>query len=177
MSDIMKLGDPPQYLGSWDCTEGELILTIADFKEETIEGDKGRKERKCIMYFVEKDVRPMVVNLTNRKMLAKLYHTTDSNKLKGKLVKIGTEKVKAFGGIYDALRIRQIVPTAPTKTGTAQSGTAQSAPKCSECGNPIQAAGGMNPEQVAQYTAGKYGKALCEECATKAASAAKDGAE
>ena len=32
----------------------------------------------------------------------------------------------------------------------------------------------MNPEQVAQYTAKKYGKALCGECATKAA---KEGAE
>lgn len=172
MPDIMKLGDPPQYLGSWDCTEGELILTISDFKEEVIEGDKGRKERKCIMYFAEKDVRPMVVNLTNRKMLAKLYHTTDSNKLKGKLVKIGTEKVRAFGAEHDALRIRNVVPTAPKQT-TPEKDT----PKCAECGKPIAAAGGMNPEQVAAYTAKKYGKALCGECATKAASAAKDGAE
>ena len=172
MPDIMKLGDPPQYLGSWDCTEGELILTIADFKEEVIEGDKGRKERKCIMYFAEKDVRPMVVNLTNRKMLAKLYHTTDSNKLKGKLVKIGTERVRACGAEHDALRIRNVVPTVPK-----QSAPAKDAPKCAECGKPIAAAGGMNPEQVAQYTAKKYNKPLCGECATKAASAAKDGAE
>ena len=172
MPDIMKLGDPPQYLGSWDCTEGELVLTIADFKEEVIEGDKGRKERKCVMYFSEKDVRPMVFNLTNRKMLAKLYHTTDSAKLKGKLVKIGTEKIRAFGAEHDALRIRPVIPTAPK-----QSAPAKDAPKCAECGKPIAAAGGMNPEQVAAYTAKKYGKALCADCATKAASAAKDGAE
>ena len=169
MPDIMKLGDPPQYLGSWDCTEGELILTIADFKEEVIEGDKGRKERKCIMYFAEKDVRPMVVNLTNRKMLAKLYHTTDSNKLKGKLVKIGTERVRAFGAEHDALRIRPVVPTAPKQTAPAKDD-----PKCAECGKLIAAAGGMNPEQVAQYTAKKYNKPLCGECATKAA---KEAAE
>ena len=169
MSDIMKLGDPPQYLGSWDCTEGELILTIADFKEEVIEGDKGRKERKCIMYFAEKDVRPMVVNLTNRKMLAKLYHTTDSNKLKGKLVKIGTDKVRAFGAEHDALRIRPIVPTAQKQTVPSKD-----APKCAECSKPIAAAGGMNPEQVAQYTAKKYGKSLCGECATKAAKGAAE---
>ena len=169
MPDIMKLGDPPQYLGSWDCTDGELILTIADFKEEVIEGDKGRKERKCVMYFAEKDVRPMVVNLTNRKMLAKLYHTTDSAKLKGKLVKIGTDKVKAFGDIHDALRIRNVVPTAPK-----QSAPPKDAPKCAECGKPIAAAGGMNPEQVAAYTAKKYGKALCGECATKVAKGAAE---
>ena len=172
MHDIMKLGDSPQYLGSWDCIEGELILTISDFKEEMVEGDAGRKQKKCILYFSEQGVKPMVCNLTNRKMIAKLYHTTDSTKLKGKLVKIGTEKVKAFGDIHDALRIRPVIPTAPR-----QNAPAQSAPKCAECGKPIAAAGGMNPEQVAQYTAKKYNKPLCGECATKAASAAKDGAE
>ena len=167
MPDIMKLGDPPQYLGSWDCTEGELILTIADFKEEVIEGDKGRKERKCIMYFAEKDVRPMVVNLTNRKMLAKLYHTTDSNKLKGKLVKIGTEKVRAFGAEHDALRIRPVVP--------AQSDPKQSdAIKCEGCGKAITAAHGMDAEKLAQYTAAKYGKKLCANCAAEQAKAGAD---
>ena len=167
MPDIMKLGDPPQYLGSWDCTEGELILTIADFKEEVIEGDKGRKERKCIMYFAEKDVRPMVVNLTNRKMLAKLYHTTDSNKLKGKLVKIGTEKVRAFGAEHDALRIRPVVP--------AQASTAQTVEiKCEECGKAVTAAYNMDASKLAEYTKAKFGRKICAACAEKAA---KDGAE
>lgn len=171
MPNIMRMGDEARFLGSWDVMDGELILTIADFKEEVIEGDKGRREKKCILCFKE-DVKDMVLNLTNRKTLARLYHTTDSAKLKGKLVKIGTDQVKAFGGIHDALRIRPVVPTAPK-----QSAPAKDAPKCAECGKPIDAAGGMNPEQVAQYTAKKYGKALCGECATKAASAAKDGAE
>lgn len=168
MPNIMRMGDEARFLGSWDVMDGELILTIADFREEVIEGDKGRKEKKCILSFKE-DVKDMVCNLTNRKTLARLYHTTDSAKLKGKLVKIGTDQVKAFGGIHDALRIRNVVPTAPK-----QSAPAKDAPKCAECGKPIAAAGGMNPEQVAQYTAKKYGKALCGECATKAA---KDGAE
>ena len=172
MPNIMKMGDEARYLGSWDVMDGEIVLTIADFKEEIIEGDKGRKEKKCILYFAEQGYKPMVCNLTNRKTLAKLYHTTDSAKLRGKLVKIGTDQVKAFGGIHDALRIRNVVPTAPKQTAPAKD-----APKCAECGKPIAAAGGMNPEQVAQYTAKKYGKALCGECATKAASAAKDGAE
>lgn len=169
MPNIMKMGDEARYLGSWDVMDGEIVLTIADFKEEMVEGDGGRKQKKCILYFAEQGVKPLVCNLTNRKTLARLYHTTDSAKLKGKLVKIGTDQVKAFGGIHDALRIRNVVPTAPKQTAPAQS-----APKCAECGKPIAAAGGMNPEQVAQYTAKKYCKALCGECATKAASAAKE---
>lgn len=172
MPDIMKMGDEARYLGSWDVMDGEIVLTIADFKEEVIEGDKGRKEKKCILYFAEPGFKPMVCNLTNRKTLAKLYHTTDSAKLKGKLVKIGTDKVKAFGEVHDALRIRHIVPSAPAKTaktGTAQ--PSQAAPVCSECGKPIAGASGMDAAQVAAYTAKKYGKALCAECASAAAKA------
>jgi hypothetical protein len=140
----MKMGDEARYLGSWDVMDGEIVLTIADFKEEMVEGDGGRKQKKCILYFAEQGVKPLVCNLTNRKTLAKLYHTTDSAKLKGKLVKIGTDQVRAFGGIHDALRIRPVVPTAPK-----QSAPAKDAPKCAECGKPIESAGGMNPEQVA----------------------------
>ena len=105
MANIMQMGDEARFLGSWDVMDGEITLTIADFKEETIEGDKGRKEKKCILYFTESGYKPMVCNLTNRKTLAKLYHTVNSEKLKGKRVTIGTDKVKAFGAVHDALRI------------------------------------------------------------------------
>ena len=55
------------------------------------QANKGRKEKKCILYFAEQNVKPMVCNLTNRKTLAKLYHTVNSEKLKGKRVTIGTD--------------------------------------------------------------------------------------
>lgn len=171
MPDIMKMGDEARFLGSWDVMDGEIVLTIADFKEEMIEGDKGRKEKKCILYFAEQGVKPMVCNLTNRKTLAKLYHTVNSDKLKGKRVQIGTDKVKAFGAVHDALRIRAVVPQVASKKMQNQS------VKCESCGSEIAPASGMSAEQVAAYTAKKYGKALCAECATKAASVAKDGAE
>ena len=90
MPNIMKMGDEARYLGSWDVMDDEIVLTIADFKEEIIEGDKGRKEKKCILYFAEQGYKPMVCNLTNRKTLTKLYHTTDSAKLKGKLTALLT---------------------------------------------------------------------------------------
>lgn len=167
MPDIMKMGDEARFLGSWDVMDGEITLTISDFKEEVIEGDKGRKEKKCILYFAEKDRKPMVLNLTNRKTLAKLYHTVNSEKLKGKRITIGTDKVKAFGGIHDALRIRQVVP--------AQASTAKAVEiKCEECGQIVTAAYNMTPDKLAAYTKQKFGKAICAACAEKAA---KDGAE
>lgn len=167
MPNIMQMGDEARFLGSWDVMDGEITLTIADFKEEMIEGDKGRKEKKCILYFAEQNVKPMVCNLTNRKTLAKLYHTVNSEKLKGKRVTIGTDKVKAFGAVHDALRIRPIIP--------AQASTAKSVEiKCEQCGQPITAAYNMAPDKLAQYTKQKYGKAICAKCAE---SAAKDGAD
>ena len=167
MPNIMQMGDEARFLGSWDVMDGEITLTISDFKEEVIEGDKGRKEKKCILYFAEKDRKPMVLNLTNRKMLVKLYHTVNSEKLKGKRVTIGSEKVKAFGGIHDALRIRPVVP--------AQASTAQTVEiKCEECGKAVTAAYNMDAAKLAEYTKAKFGRKICAACAEKAA---KDGAE
>lgn len=167
MPDIMKMGDEARFLGSWDVMDGEITLTISDFKEEVIEGDKGRKEKKCILYFAEKDRKPMVLNLTNRKTLAKLYHTVNSEKLKGKRITIGTDKVKAFGGIHDALRIRQVVPAPASSAKYAEI-------KCEQCGEIITAAYSMTPDKLAAYTKQKFGKSICAKCAE---SAAKDGAE
>ena len=167
MSDIMKLGDQPRFLGSWDILNGDITATIDDFREETIEGDRGVKEKKCILYFKEKEYLPMVCNLTNRKTLAKLFKTVNSEKLKGKRISIGTEQVRAFGKIHDALRIRPVVP--------AQASTAQAVEiKCEGCGKAITAAHGMDAKKLAQYTAAKYGKKLCANCA---AEQAKAGAE
>jgi hypothetical protein len=73
--------------------------------------------------------------------------------------------VKAFGDVYDALRICPRIPVAPTETAPVL---------CEECGKPIQAQGGMSPEQVAAYTAKKYGKRICGACAT---ALAQKGAE
>ena len=167
MSDIMKLGDQPRFLGSWDILNGDIIATIDDFREETIEGNRGVKERKCILYFKEKEYLPMVCNLTNRKTLAKLFKTVNSDKLNGKRISIGTEQVRAFGKMHDALRIRPIVPaqTAPAKAAEI---------KCEQCGQPITAAYNMQPDKLAQYTLQKFGKRICAACAEKAA---KDGAE
>ena len=167
MSDIMKLGDQPRFLGSWDILNGDITATIDDFREETIEGDRGVKEKKCILYFKEKEYLPMVCNLTNRKMLAKLFKTVNSEKLKGKKILIGTDSVKAFGKMHDALRIRPVVP--------AQASTAQAVEiKCEGCGKAITAAHGMDADKLAQYTAAKYGKKLCANCAAEQAKAGAD---
>ena len=156
--DIMKMGKNPNYLGSWDLDElpnREIALVIDTIKDEGVVAN-GKEEKCTVCHFTDKTYKPMILNVTNKKTLCKLYKTKDTENLKGKAVLIGVEKVKAFGDIHDALRIRPRVPQ-------VQSGAS---PKCENCKKDIDAFGGMTPEQLAAYTKKQYGKALCSECAT-----------
>lgn len=165
MPNIMKMGSNPEYLGSWDLEEQpnrEITLTIDRIVDEKVVTN-GQSEVCTVIYWTEKDVKKMIINITNKKTLARLYKTTDTEKLKGKAVTIGIDKVKAFGDVHDALRIRKKIPQAVNVA----------LPKCEKCGQDIAPAYGMNPEQVASYTAEKYGKRLCSGCATAEAEGAK----
>ena len=157
----MKMGKNPNYLGSWDLDElpnREAILTIEKIiDEEVVTGTQ--KESCTICYWTDSAFNPMILNVTNKKTICKLHKTKDNEKLKGKSVIIGIERVKAFGDIHDALRIR---PRMPQIVSAVK-------PKCENCGKEINASGNLNPAQVAAYTKKKYGKSLCAECATAAA--------
>lgn len=166
MANIMRMGQAPGYLGSWDLEDQpnrEITLTIDRIVDEEVVA-AGQKEICTVCYWTGKAYKGMILNITNKKTLSKLYKTVDSEKLKGKAVTIGIEKVRAFGDVYDALRIRARIPVAP-KQG--------SLPKCEQCGKDITAAGNMNPAQVADYRKQRYGKALCNDCAKAAAEGVK----
>lgn len=158
MADIMRMGKNPNYLGSWDLDElpnREVTLTIEQIRDEEVVTN-GQKEVCTVCHWTDKAFKPMILNVTNKKTICKLHKTKDTEKLKGKSVIIGIERVKAFGDVYDALRIR---PRMPQITNAVL-------PKCESCGKDIAGAGSMTPEQTAAYTKQKYGKCLCAECAT-----------
>ena len=162
MANIMQMGDEPKYLGSWDLYElpnQKIQVTIKAIREEFVEDTKGQKKKKAVMYFVEA-VKPMILNIENKKRLSKLFFTRDSDAFIGKRIEIGYEKVKAFGDIHDALRVvPRLLPQSKTYT----------APKCESCGGEIQPRGNNSAEQIAAYTKKKYGQALCSACATRMA--------
>lgn len=167
MADIMKMGKNPNYLGSWDLDElpnREITLTIGRIVDDkVVDTATGKDKIETLCFWTDKTVKPMILNVTNKKTICKLYKTKDTEHLAGKSVIIGIEKVKAFGDIYDALRIRPRIP-APQHIAL---------PKCEQCGKDITAAGNMNPTQVADYRKKRYGKALCNDCAKAAAEGAK----
>lgn len=160
MADIMKMGKNANFLGSWDLydiSSQQITATIHDIRDEEVVNN-GKSEHCTVLIFKE-DIKPMILNLTNKKTLTKLYKTKETKKLIGKRVTIIYEKVKAFGKVSDALRIKSEVPAE----------TPKSAPVCEKCGKDIQGFGKMNAEQIAKYTAQKYGKRLCNGCATEEA--------
>lgn len=157
MPDIMKMGKNPNYLGSWDIEElpnQEITLTIAKIVDEKVVTN-GQSELCTVCYWTDKAYKPMIWNVTNKKTVCKLYKTKETENLVGKSVVIGIDKVKAFGDVHDALRIRKRIPKI------------ENAVKCADCGNAIQGASGKSADYIAQYTKQKFGVCLCFNCASK----------
>ncbi len=157
----------PDYLGAYSLEEGkDLILTIKSVGNEIVTGSDGKKEQCTVAKFSE-NVKPMILNVTNMKTIAKIYNNPYIEDWAGKKIQIYSAKVKAFGEIVDALRIREFIPhtEAPKKI------------LCTECGEELKPQGKHNAEWLADYTKNKYGKALCSACATKAAQSAASESE
>jgi len=99
----------PNYLGFYSLEEGkDMILTIKNVIKESVKSERGAED--CIVcYFVE-NAKPMILNVTNSKMIEKIHSTPYIESWSGKQIQIYGTKVKAFGGEVDALRIRPIAP-------------------------------------------------------------------
>ena len=150
----------PDYLGSYALDQGQdLIATINYVGNEEVVGSDGKKEMCPVVHFFE-DIKPMVLNATNNKTIAKLFKTPYIEQWHGRKIQIYVEKVKAFGEIWDALRIRSFLPVDKSLI-------------CADCGKIIEPYGKMSADTMAKYTLKNYGRMLCAECATKAANANK----
>ena len=150
----------PDYLGSYALEPGQdLIVTIKTVGNEEVTGSDGKKDICSVIHFVE-NVKPMILNATNNKTRAKLFKTPYIEQWSGRKIQIYTEKVKAFGEVWDALRIRPFLPVEKELL-------------CTDCGKKIEAFGKTSAEIVAKHTLNTYGRMLCSECATKAANANK----
>lgn len=154
----------PDYLGAYALDDGkDVILTISYVREEKVTGSDGKKDDCVVCHFSER-VKPMILNSTNMKTITKLFGTPYIEDWPGRRIQIGIEKVKAFGDVVDALRIRKFIP-------------AENVPKCESCGGEIQPRGNNSAEQIATYTKKKYGQALCSACATRMATELRAAAQ
>lgn len=157
-----------EYLGAEDIDPGkEPVLTIEGIYNGKVTLQRG-KENKDVINFVEKsvhgllNVRPLIVNSTNRKTLKKLFGRVDAATLEGKRIQLYVDnKVKdpTNGGITDGVRIRSFIPK-------------EEIYMCADCKREIKAASGMTAQQVAARTLKNYGRVLCGSCGAKAKEAA-----
>ncbi len=156
--DYRKFMDK-NYLGAWDVPdEGDLILTIDRAARDDVKNERGT-ERKLTLHFVE-DYKPMILNATNAKAISEACGSTKVEMWAGQRIAIYTQKVSAFGGTTDALRIRNYPPK-ETKAF------------CDNCGSLIEPHGSYSVNKIVTMSKAKYGQALCWECA----SARKEAAE
>ena len=108
----------PDYLGSWDLPNGQdIVLTIKSVQTKMVHDGNGGQSECMVMNFAER-VKPMIVNATNAKTIQKLAKTPFVEQWAGKQIQIGISKVKAFGEVHDALRVRQTAPQQQQSTPT-----------------------------------------------------------
>ena len=97
----------PNYLGAYSLQPNESrVVTIVEVKREIIVGMEGKKDECTIAYL--KGEKPMILNSTNSKRIEKITGTPFIENWKGAEVMVYAEKIKAFGDIVDALRIKAV---------------------------------------------------------------------
>lgn len=163
------------FLAVEDFTNGaEPVLTIREVGYGECVLDGGRKEEHDVIFFAESSVhglpqvRPMLVNSTNRKTLMSIYGDLSADVLMGKRIRLYVDPhVRAVGGGYTSgIRIRKLVPEAPGAAQPVQPVRSNPVPPviCSDCGAPITAAGDVPAEQVLANGRQWFGLDLCAEC-------------
>lgn len=160
MTHWKKLAKPDaEYLGEPDFEPitKTYIATIKghEIRELTTAGNK--KSNKGVLLFEEKDIKPLVLNVSNSKTLNLLYGKY-AEKWVGKKIEIFYDtNVKLGRELIGGTRIKNTVPITETETIA-----------CVDCGQVIkEIEGKATALQVANLTQKLYKRALCSECAAK----------
>lgn len=107
-----KVLQHPDYLGAYALMKGdeniELNVTIDTVKREMVTGADGKKEECTVAHL--KGHKPMILNVTNQKAIAKALVSPYIEDWAGKSVTLYVAKVKAFGDTVDALRVKSEAP-------------------------------------------------------------------
>ena len=93
------------YLGGWSFKDGDQVLTIKDALEQEVRTKDNGTETRLTVIFEETDL-PLILNRTNADMIARVTGTNYTGDWIGKKIKVGSSKVRAFGDVWDAVRIR-----------------------------------------------------------------------
>ena len=161
-------GDPRSimkpYLGHWDVPEdGDLILTIDELRQEDVKNQHGT-ENKPVLHFMEPNTKPMILNMTNVKAIAKALGNGRAKYWHGKKIALYEAKEdRSDDGL--ALRVRTFAPK-------------QDELICEECGAVIEDVTidgkKYKGRVIAENAKTKFGRYLCYDCAQKAKAEANE---
>jgi hypothetical protein len=129
--------------------EKVVTITDIDFAECYDEQTKKKVQKESIFF---QECKPLVLNKTNAKTLKKIFspNSDDPKDCIGHQVILKVEKVKAFGKVVDAIRIKEYSET-----------------KCEGCGNVILPGAGKSVAELVEISKRNCGKALCIACMKK----------
>lgn len=99
----------PTYLGSWDFEPGQdMIVQVKDVRSEMVQNAQGREEKQVL--YLENGVKPMILNSTNMKLIAKATGSPYMDEWVGRKLQLYTTQVSAFGDVTEAVRVRDFSP-------------------------------------------------------------------
>lgn len=150
------LADTSQYLGKQHFGPDEKKdVTIESVEEQVVENHAKRtKDVKAIMYFAEADVRPWIVNKTNRGKIAEL---------------LDSPYIEDWTGKKITLFVDPKVPNNfdPSNPGAVRvwSTLPETSVICENCGIVIEPHGDYSVNKIVTLSRSKYGASLCWDCA------------
>lgn len=95
----------PNYIGSEILQPGqELKLEIEKVQKEQVKTAEGTQE--CVVAYFKNGKKGMILNKTNMKIITKSLDTPYIEQWIGKSITIYAAKVRAFGEMVEALRVK-----------------------------------------------------------------------
>lgn len=105
----------PNYIGSYELMTGgepkEITVKIVSASKEMVQN--GDKKEDAMVLKLEHQ-KPMIINSTNAKNIAKALGSPYVEDWSGKLITLYVAKIRAFGEHVDALRVRPTAPVMPS---------------------------------------------------------------
>ena len=146
----------PNYLGSYAFQPGEeKPLTISRITQEEVTNPaEPDKKENCVVAYFQQPEKPLILNKTNAKAIARIAGTDDVEQWSGVGIILCVQKVRAFGELVDGVRIRPVKPFI-----------------CADCGGIITGYGGKSHAEIREHTKNTYKRQLCAACATRAKNA------
>ncbi len=110
----------PDFLGSWSLDGGEdIVLTIKKTGRTKVKSQQNPKGEDCFAAWFKETDKPMILNVTNCRIIGKLYSNYIETWI-GKKIQLYVKEVSAFGEVVEALRIKEVVPVSKSEIDDAK---------------------------------------------------------